>query len=109
MIHFTPHASGSPPVIRFNCPHCDRRYELPEALARLALVCKGCGQPLAVPEASTAPELPPVLEPAPAKPVPPTTPPPAPPPLPKPALVAVATGESRLPPPDKAFTNGPPN
>jgi hypothetical protein len=112
-------------VIRFNCPHCDRHYELPEALARLALVCKGCGQSLSVPEKSAAPDAPlpsppPPSPPPPRVPIPPPMPapvkidlPPAPssspPPLPpRPAVVAVAANESRLPPSDKPFTNGPP-
>jgi hypothetical protein len=95
-------------VIRFNCPHCQRRYELPEALARLALMCKGCGQPLSVPETSTEPEP----RPEPPKPVTPPLPPlppprtvPQPPPQPP---VAVATAENRLPPPERPSTNGPP-
>jgi hypothetical protein len=110
-------------VIRFNCPHCGRLYELPEALARLALVCKGCGQPLPVPEKSTAAESPPPALPT----LPPLPPLPALPPLPPvsarapskpsaasldapktPPLVVVAAGENRLPPPDKLITNGPP-
>jgi hypothetical protein len=41
-------------VIRFNCPNCDRLYELPAALAKITLVCKQCGKPFAVPERSTA-------------------------------------------------------
>jgi hypothetical protein len=106
-------------VIRFNCPHCSRRYEVPEALARLALTCKGCGKPLTVPETSPEPE--PQPEPAkpalreeppkvvvPPLPIAPPAPRPSLAPLPKPAPVAVAT-ENRLPPPDKLSTNGPPN
>jgi hypothetical protein len=115
-------------VIRFNCPHCGRQYELPEALARLALVCKGCAQPLPVPEKSTAPEPisapPPAPKPVPA-PVPVPTPKPVPGPAPKPvpakpdlhqtplppkpSIVSVAAAESRLPPPEKPHTNGPPS
>ncbi|MBY0458041.1 MAG: hypothetical protein K2V38_11935, partial [Gemmataceae bacterium] len=50
-------------MIRFNCPNCNRFYELPPALAFLPLVCKGCGQRLTPP----APEaVPPAPEPAPA-------------------------------------------
>jgi hypothetical protein len=58
-------------VIRFNCPHCERHYELPDALAKLPLVCKQCGQRLTPPEPT--PEPPPVAKPqaaAPAKPAP---------------------------------------
>lgn len=43
-------------MIRFTCPNCGREYHLSDALARLALLCKGCGGPLVVPEASTVPE-----------------------------------------------------
>ena len=43
-------------MIRFNCPNCSRSYELPDAMARLSLVCKGCGQPLAVPEPTPEPK-----------------------------------------------------
>lgn len=45
-------------MIRFTCPTCGREYHLPEALARLALLCKGCGRRLLVPDASTVPEPP---------------------------------------------------
>lgn len=95
-------------MIRFNCPHCDRRYELPDALARLALVCKGCGQAMPVPETSTVPE--------PAPPPPPPSRVPVPVPAkaeslpaspPKPSVVTVATTESRLAPSHKPTTNGP--
>ena len=115
-------------MIRFLCPNCSRRYELPEALARLPLVCKGCGQPLAVPETSTEPEPkpePPKPAPPPPKPEPPKVvapppqppkpappkvviPPPSPPPAPAPKPVTVATAENRLPPPDHPHTNGQP-
>jgi hypothetical protein len=58
-------------VIRFNCPNCGRRYELPNAMAHLPLVCKGCAQPLAVPEPGPEPEPEPVpplaVRPRPAK------------------------------------------
>jgi len=59
-------------VIRFNCPNCGRPYELAEALAKLPLVCRQCGQrfipadvPTASPPASSAeplvlPPLPPL-------------------------------------------------
>ncbi|MBA4187418.1 MAG: hypothetical protein C0467_05300 [Planctomycetaceae bacterium] len=47
-------------LIRFNCPHCGRRYELSPVMARLPLLCKGCGQSFVVPDASTVvPEPPP--------------------------------------------------
>jgi hypothetical protein len=36
-------------VIRFPCTNCGRKYVLPDALARLPLICKGCGQRLNVP------------------------------------------------------------
>lgn len=109
-------------MIRFLCPHCSRRYELPEALARLPLVCKGCGQPLAVPEKSTEPEPQPEARPEPPKPAPVAVPKPEPPPTPRPAPApvpphapvpeakpVVVTLESRLPPPDKPSANGPPS
>jgi hypothetical protein len=105
-------------VIRFLCPHCSRRYELPEALARLPLVCKGCGQPLAVPEKSTEPEPQPEAHPEPPKPAPMAAPKPNPPPTPRPAPAPVPAPapeakpvvvaiENRLPPPEKPSANGP--
>jgi len=45
-------------VIRFTCTNCGREYHVPEALARLSLLCKGCAQRLVVPEVSTDPEPP---------------------------------------------------
>ena len=36
-------------MIRFPCANCGRNYVLPDALAGLPLLCKGCGQRLAVP------------------------------------------------------------
>lgn len=53
-------------MIRFNCPGCGRHYELPDLMAHLPLLCKGCGQPLAVPEPSPEPEPPLFAKPAPA-------------------------------------------
>jgi hypothetical protein len=58
-------------VIRFNCPNCGRLCEVFPALAHMSLLCKGCGQAIVVPEASTA------------APAPPSPPPPKAPPLPK--------------------------
>ena len=55
-------------MIRFNCPHCNRLSEVPPALARLPLLCKGCGQPLVVPETSTVEPEPPPPPPPPARP-----------------------------------------
>lgn len=46
-------------MIRFNCPNCSRPCEIPAALARLPLLCKGCGQHLVVPEAPPEPPAPP--------------------------------------------------
>jgi hypothetical protein len=43
-------------VIRFSCPHCGRPSEVPEALARLPLVCKQCGQRVVPAEAPKSPE-----------------------------------------------------
>ena len=45
-------------MIRFSCPHCGREYALADFMARLPLLCKGCGQHLDVPEPT--PEPPPV-------------------------------------------------
>lgn len=45
-------------MIRFTCTTCGREYHVPEALARLSLICKGCAQRLVVPEASTVTEPP---------------------------------------------------
>ena len=71
-------------MIRFSCPNCGREYALPNALARLPLLCKGCGHQLSVPEASAEPEPPlerfapppPPAKPAPKKPAAPAPPPP---------------------------------
>jgi hypothetical protein len=49
-------------VIRFNCPHCGRPNELPDAMAHLTIVCKGCRQSVTVPEPSPEPEPPPWLK-----------------------------------------------
>jgi hypothetical protein len=49
-------AAPVPPVIRFKCPNCDRPYVLPDALAHLPLVCKGCAQRLSVPDPTPDPE-----------------------------------------------------
>lgn len=49
-------AASVPAVIRFHCPSCDRPYALPDALAHLPLVCKGCGERLNVPDSSADPE-----------------------------------------------------
>jgi hypothetical protein len=75
-------------VIRFNCPNCSRRYELPDALAHLPLVCKGCGQPLAVPAPTPDPEPEPEPEPE-RKPVAPK---------PTPAAVPVHVPRPAIPP-----------
>lgn len=37
-------------MIRFACSNCGREYHLPDALAHLPLLCKGCGQRLTVPD-----------------------------------------------------------
>lgn len=66
-------------MIRFSCPHCDRAYQLPTALAGLPLLCKGCGQRIVAPADQPAPPpprveraaLPPPPPPAPPAPVPP--------------------------------------
>ncbi len=82
-------------MIRFNCPHCERPYELPDAFAHLPLVCKQCGQrltppkptpdlppppppPRVVPRTEPVVNLPPVPKPAPPKPAAPASPPPGP-------------------------------
>ncbi|MFO0799219.1 MAG: hypothetical protein U0804_17255 [Gemmataceae bacterium] len=48
-------------MIRFRCTSCDREYYLPDALARMPLLCKGCGTRLDVPEPTPepTPEAPP--------------------------------------------------
>jgi len=90
-------------VIRFNCPNCERVYELPDALARLPLVCKQCGQRITPPEPTPEPApLPPPPKPAvipvaPPKAAPVSVPkapaakPSAPPPSPKPATPVPVT------------------
>ncbi len=82
-------------MIRFNCPNCARPYEVPDALAKLPLVCKQCGQRITPPERSEAPPLPlpappppPVVVPRPPAPKPSV--PVAKPPAPKPAAVPPA-------------------
>ncbi len=92
-------------MIRFNCPHCGRPSEVPDALARLPLVCKQCGQRVVPAEApkAEAPPPQPVAKPQAAPEAPPAKsqaalatpaepeinldllPPPAPKPVPKPA------------------------
>ncbi|QDU22242.1 hypothetical protein [Urbifossiella limnaea] len=42
-------------MIRFRCTSCDREYHLPDALARMPLLCKGCGTRLDVPEPTPEP------------------------------------------------------
>lgn len=55
-------------MIRFNCPHCNRPYELHPALAHLPLLCKQCGERITPPEASAEPPPPPAPpSPAPVK------------------------------------------
>lgn len=86
-------------MIRFNCPSCARLYEVPDALAKLPLVCKQCGQRITPPERSEAP--PPPSPPAPPAPPPPSPPPPAPPVVvPKPSA-PVAKPQAALPPLDE--------
>ena len=50
-------------MIRFSCQHCDHPYLLPDALAHVPLLCKGCGQRLAVPAPGTDNPPPPADEP----------------------------------------------
>ena len=50
-------------MIRFGCPHCGREYVLADAMARLPLLCKGCGQRLDVPDPTPEPPAAPVAEP----------------------------------------------
>ncbi|QJW97901.1 hypothetical protein [Frigoriglobus tundricola] len=71
-------------MIRFNCPNCERPYEIPDALARLPLVCKHCGQRITVPEPTPEPPPPvPAPRPAAAALQPPVPAPPKPAPQPK--------------------------
>lgn len=94
-------------MIRFNCPHCNRFYELHPALARLPLVCKQCGQPFTPPEAEPEPSPPP-------KPVPPAPKPALPvaevvaPAPPKPAAKAPAVPVIAPAPPKPAKPAPPP-
>ena len=68
-------------MIRFNCPTCERPYELPDALSGLPLVCKQCGQRVTPP--APTPDLPPPPPPvAPAPKAAPAKPPVAPKPTP---------------------------
>jgi hypothetical protein len=91
-------------VIRFNCPTCGRPYEVPDALARLPLVCKQCGQritPAEAPKAETPPPAPVIAKPQVASPQPPK--PQAAPPLPpspKPHVTPAALAKPAPPPPD---------
>jgi len=61
-------------VIRFNCTNCGRYYELPNAMRLLPLLCKGCGQPLDVPEPTPDPEPTKTTETPPPSPKPPIHP-----------------------------------
>lgn len=89
-------------MIRFNCPTCERPYELPDALVGLPLVCKQCGQRITPPAPSAEPPPPP---PAPPPPKPVAAPPiapaklqtAAPPPAPEPAPIRLRAVH---PPPD---------
>jgi hypothetical protein len=76
-------------VIRFSCPHCNRAYVLADALAHLPLVCKGCGQRLAVPDPTPEPDAPP-------PPVPVAVPPPPPPVAVAPPVPPPAPGDDFL-------------
>jgi hypothetical protein len=49
-------------VIRFPCANCGRKYVLPDALAGLPHICKGCGQRLTVPAAGEGDEPEPIDE-----------------------------------------------
>ena len=84
-------------MIRFNCPHCNRFYELHPALAHLPLVCKQCGQRITPPEAP--PEPPPA--PYPPKGSAPVPPRPAAPPD-KPVAESVAPAQPKTKPAAKA-------
>ena len=79
-------------MIRFSCAHCSRAYLLPDVLAQLPLLCKGCGQPLVVPAPQPEPVAPPTPSPAPPIPPPPpvvaANPQAAPPPVPPLRLAA---------------------
>jgi hypothetical protein len=100
-------------VIRFSCPHCNREYVLADALARLPLLCKGCGQRLNVPDPQPEPEPPPPPPVKPPRPVPVPIPKPppavvAPVPIPKPPPAVVAPVPVPPPPePETELTNGP--
>lgn len=56
-------------MIRFTCSNCGREYHLPDALAHLPLLCKGCGHRLAVPDPTPEPEPEPFTEPPPSHPL----------------------------------------
>ena len=92
-------------MIRFSCPHCARDYVLANALARLPLLCKGCGQQLTVPEPSPEPEPPPLEFFAPPQPV-------KPPPSPSPPARPVPEGDDEplfeAETPDIDFNSPPP-
>ncbi len=75
-------------MIRFNCPACQRPYELPDALAALPLVCKQCGQRITPP--APTPDPPPA---------PPPPPPPQAAPKPAPPKAAPAKPQAAPPPP----------
>jgi len=76
-------------VIRINCPHCQRAYQLPSALAGLPLVCKSCNQRFVPAEQPTA---------APAPPAPKIERAIAPPAAPKPAAPAPQPAAQAVPP-----------
>ncbi|MCS6863997.1 MAG: hypothetical protein RMJ56_08200 [Gemmataceae bacterium] len=44
-------------MVRFDCPQCQRPYELLPALAGLPLVCKHCGQRISAPRGSSPPPV----------------------------------------------------
>ncbi|MBX9625403.1 MAG: hypothetical protein K2X82_16475 [Gemmataceae bacterium] len=82
-------------MIRFDCPTCGREYLLPDALAGLPLLCKGCGHQLVPP----APQPDPEPEPEPPRPEPkkPEVKKPQPPPDPLPLAEEVADPEPEPP------------
>src|SRR5262245_12894881 len=58
-------AAGPPPVLRFACPACGRKFATKPALAGQKIRCTGCGAGVRVPQGDATPAAPasrPVLQ-----------------------------------------------
>ncbi len=88
-------------MIRFNCPNCGRLHEVHEALAKLPLICKKCGQRMTAPPPGTPPPAVPLPTPPAAPPAPsaPAAPAPVPAAAPRPPRPSVPVSKPAPPEP----------